>query len=195
MPKKTNHTKPSTDDRLIRVTELTGEVSLLVVRYDGHCDATEPIEASELKYKSLFRVAEDDIVLSNINAVNGAIAVVPANLAGSYVTSEYTVLRAKSLDPRLVQLILRSPECRADLLLLASGIGRHRVRYSGASRTLMPKPKSGTEKAVLRDLDEAKTLFAKANTLQTRATERLTNDLAIDTPAAREILRAFKPPK
>jgi type I restriction enzyme M protein len=183
-------------ERLIRVAEYDDEVRLLSVRYDGTCFAGDAVAASDLKYKTLWRVETDDLVLSNINAVNGAIGVVPAELRGCFVSPEFTVLRARpGVDPRILQLILRSPECRVDLLLLASGIGRHRVTMRGASQTRIPLPLQATTRDVLADLTEARELQERVRELQERATSRLQSDLGVDTPRATELLQAFKPPK
>ena len=48
-----------------------------------------------MQRQELYRVRADDIVISNINAVNGAVAIVPKKLDGAVVTSEFTVCRAK----------------------------------------------------------------------------------------------------
>lgn len=183
-------------DQIKKVSELIGEIRLLGVRYDGSCFAADPIDASDVKYKTLWRVRVNDIVLSNINAVNGAIGVVPEQFAGCYISSEYTVLRVKDgIDPHVFQLLLRSPECRADLLLNASGIGRHRVTLAGVAKTKIPYPDEKLSKELLKDLKEARELEQRARVLFEKTAVRVGKELAVDTPSAHELLRAFKPPK
>src|SRR5205085_1563329 len=91
-------------------------IQVLVVRYEGIAEAGDEILAAEGSYARLYPVSGGDIVISNIAASHGSIAVVPDELDKSVVSSEYTVLKVKDgFDPRVVQLIVRSPEIRADL--------------------------------------------------------------------------------
>lgn len=86
-------------------------VAVMVVRYEGIAEAGEEINPADSSYAKLFPVSAGDIVISNIAASHGSIAVVPDHLDGSVVSSEYTVLTAKEgFDPIVLQLILRSPE-------------------------------------------------------------------------------------
>ncbi|MGH9402669.1 MAG: N-6 DNA methylase [Terriglobia bacterium] len=130
-----------TDENLIVTRDCDDLVKHLRVRYDGFCEEGEEIYASDSKYVRLYRVKTNDIVMSHIGATYGAIAIVPQWLDGCVVTSEYTVFRAKpGMDQRLVWMLVRSPECRADLLMMATGISRNRVHGSEALGIRVPHP-------------------------------------------------------
>ncbi len=62
----------------------------------------ESMDGSQTRYKTLSRVEADDIIVNKIWAQNGSVAVVPKNLAGCFVSSEFPTfvpIREK-LDPR-----------------------------------------------------------------------------------------------
>ena len=184
------------ESALFQTANMDGEVRLLGVRYDGTCFANEPLEAGTLKYKTVWRVRERDVVLSNINAVNGAIGVVQQELDGCFVSPEYTVVRAKDgVDPYVLQAILRTPESRADLLLNASGIGRHRITVESVSNVRIPYPKRELAQKFLADLASAREYSRKSKQLFEHVNQAVSEKLAMDTDSAREILKAFKPPK
>lgn len=86
-------------------------VSVMVVRYEGIAEAGEEINPADSSYARLYPVSAGDVVISNIAASHGSIAVVPDELDGCVVSSEYTVLTPKEgFDPIVLQLILRSPD-------------------------------------------------------------------------------------
>ena len=88
-------------DRIIFTKDSDELVTHLRVRYDGFPEKGEKIFASDSTYNKLYLVKENDIAISNIGAVHGAIAVVPKHLDGLVVTTEYTIFRAKpGFDPR-----------------------------------------------------------------------------------------------
>ncbi len=114
-------------------TSMSSEVvTHLRVRYDGIAESGDEIRAADSNYARLFRVRSGDLVISHINAVHGAVALVPEEFDGFVVTNEYSVCRARpGVDPYLVWALLPSPEIRADLLLTSTGIGRSRVKWEG----------------------------------------------------------------
>lgn len=70
---------------------------LFTVRYDGTAVADRTIlPRTETEYPQLFRVREGELVISNIAATYGSVAVVPPSLDGLVVSKEYTVLRIRS---------------------------------------------------------------------------------------------------
>jgi type I restriction enzyme M protein len=171
-------------------------VTLLSVRYAGIADEGAEIQASESTYSKLFRVSEGDIVVSNINAVHGAVAVVPPGLAGCYVTTEYTVCRAKhGISPRVVWALLRSPEARASLLLLSTGIGRSRVNAESILSLQLPAPSPESASAVAATLEEAEELKKRAEGLRNLAIRDFEETLHVRSDEADAILSAFKPPR
>lgn len=94
---------------------------------------------SDSKYRYLYRVAAGDFVISDINAINGAIAVIPDERDGL--------------------------EARSGLLLLSTGIGRTRIGWDQASapcRHLTPRRRSFSVLTAQRMRNAQRANFGKA---------------------------------
>jgi type I restriction enzyme M protein len=164
----------------------------LRVRYDGFAESGEEVSDSS---EAMFRVRAGDIVISHINAVHGAIAVVPEELDGSAVTSEFTVCRPKNgIDPRLVWSLLRSPEARADFLITATGIGRTRVKTEQAKKIDLPTVDEAIATPLVQALRRAEELEREARKLRQEARIKFEAEFDLANERAREIIAAFKPP-
>lgn len=167
----------------------------LKVRYDGFAEPGDEKQAAEGQV-SLYYVHTDNIAISNINVVNGAVAVVPASLDGAVVTNEYTICRAKAgIDPRVIWMLLRSPEMRANLLILATGIGRTRVRWEQVATLRVPQPAANVANTVTTALAQAEALEAQAAKLRSSAQQQIESPLNLNNDDAKRILAAFKPPQ
>ena len=172
------------------------QVQVLVVRYEGVAEAGEEILPSEGSYARLYPIRAGDIVISNIAASHGSIAVVPEELDGYVVSSEYTVLSARpSFDPQILQLIIRSPEVRADLLLSASGANRTRTRWDLMSDLMIPYPSPSTVAAVKQLIDAWPQRSANPPWNLKRRGRRSRLSLLLRSDVADTILAAFRPPK
>jgi type I restriction enzyme M protein len=137
-----------------------------------------------------------DIVISNIGATYGSCAIVPTELDGCVVTTEFTVIRAKEgIDPYMVWILLRSPEARANLLLLATGISRTRVRWENLVELELPIPPNRLVEEVVNNLSNADKLEREAANARKQAKVKLENELYLNDVEAVDILMAFKPPK
>ena len=169
---------------------------LLTVRYDGTAAAgAEVVPSAGVSYARMFRVSEGDIVISNIAACLGGVAVVDENLAGSLVSKEYTVLQtAPGRDPRVVWAVLRSPRFQAEMLLRSSGANRTRVRWPDIAGIAFPYPDDQTAGRVARHLGEADKARRQAQTALRQAVETLQDALGLDTERALAVLDAFKAP-
>jgi len=171
-------------------------VRVMVVRYEGIAEAGEEIFPAEGSYAKLYPVRTGDIVISNIAASHGSIAVVPPELDGSVVSNEYTVL--KPLDGRdsvAIQLVLRSPEVRSDILLSASGANRTRTRWKLIKDLRVPYPDDGLLKQMRKHNDEADAAKRKALSQRELARTTLERGLLLRSEEAETVLAAFKPPK
>ena len=195
-------TKESVDDAELADHELidpltsSEEVTFLRVRYDGFAEAGESVPAASTNYRVLRRIRENDLVVSNINAVHGAFAVVPANLDGLVVSPEYTVCRAlNGVDPRLLWMLLRTPESRSDLLLLATGIGRTRIVWENLKQLQLPLPEENLADEAVRAIRDAERKEAEAVALRESITRKFESCLGMDNQESRDILEAFRPPK
>lgn len=171
-------------------------VTYLRVRYDGFAEAGDDIIASDTQYTRLFRIREGDIVISNIAASYGSVAVVPKELDRCVVTTEYTVLRAKeNISPLVIWMLLRSPEIRADMLLLATGANRTRVSWETMKNLNLPRPALENAEAVAQILKEAERAERHALNLREQGKKMLESSLELDNEESQAILRAFKPPR
>jgi type I restriction enzyme, S subunit len=70
----------------------------------------ESIDGGGTQYKTLSRVEADDIVVNKIWARNGSVAVIPKNLAGCYVSSEFPTFKPipDELEPRWFHWITKT---------------------------------------------------------------------------------------
>lgn len=172
-------------------------VQLFTVKYDGTAAPERVIlPRTDTEYAELYRVRTGELVISNIAATYGSVAVVPPELEGLVVSKEYTVLEAKpGYDVRVIWAILRSPEIRAEFLLRTTGANRTRIRWSDIRDIAFPYPDAATEATFIRHMQEAEAARAKAREESAAATAGLTNALSFQQDAANLILDAFKPPR
>ena len=170
---------------------------LFTVRYDGTAAPDRIIfPRTETEYPHLFRVRSGELVISNIAATYGSVAVVPPHLDGLVVSKEYTVLRVRpGYDARVVWAVLRSPEIRAELLLRTTGANRTRVQWSDIREIALPYPDEPTVAVFVGHIEKAEAARAKALEEAASATRELNDALSLDHEDARLILDAFKPPK
>lgn len=184
------------NERMLETADSEELVTLLSIKYAGFAEAGAEIRAADSTYSRLYRVTEDDIVISNINAVHGAVAIVPGDLAGCYVTPEYTVCRAKKgVSPLVVWALLRSPEARANLLLLSTGIGRSRISAEAVLSLALPKPTPEAAESVAASLKLADDLEQQLFALRADAIRQFETALGITSSEALAIMAAFKPPR
>lgn len=171
-------------------------VRVLVVRYEGSADASDEIYPADGSYAKLYPVRAGDVVISNIAASHGSIAVVPEELDGSVVSSEYTVLEPLAgVDPNVVQLVLRSPEVRSEILLSASGANRTRTRWSSLKGIMVPYPDKEIVEAVNAFTSQAEEAARVAEEARNAARLTVESALLLTSDEADTILAAFKPPK
>ena len=189
--------KAFTGDDVIECQLHEEHEQLLTVRYDGTAAANRIIfPRTETEYPQLFRVRGGDLVISNIAATYGSVAVVPPHLGGLLVSKEYTVLKVKpGYDARVVWAILRSPEIRAELLLRTTGANRTRVQWSDVREIAFPYPDEPTVAVFVGHIEGAEAARAKALEEAASATKELNDALSLDHEDAHLILDAFKPPK
>jgi type I restriction enzyme M protein len=141
-------------------------------------------------------VRPGDIVVSHINAVHGAVAIVDDEHAGTVVTTEYSVCRVREgFDPVIVWQLLRSPEVRADLLLSSTGIGRSRVGWENIAELRLPIVSADLVEEVAGQLRRADMLRREAAAAAQAASTQLAQALNLDNGDARALLAAFKPPR
>jgi type I restriction enzyme M protein len=178
-------------------TETSDElVTYLRITYTGYAEAGGEIAASDTEYSHLYRVRAGDIIISNIAATYGSIGIVPPALDGCVIASEYTALRAlEGVSPVTVWLLLRSPEARAEMLLLATGISRNRVKWERLKTLKLPKPNAAIVKKIVSLTEDADKAERLAEQYRDKARDSIEEALQLRGEEAHHILRAFKPPK
>jgi type I restriction enzyme M protein len=183
-------------DREIDTSEVDDLVTYLRVRYDGFCEAGEEVSTTDLTSQTLTRVQAGDLVFSHINAIHGAVAVVPEKFDGLVVTSEYTVCRPSTdLEANVVWALVRSPESRAEMLLLATGIGRTRVRWSELKKLQLPVPDKSVRRRIDTAVQRANDAEAEMRRLRSEANRTAAIEMLLDSDRSRSIIAAFKPPR
>lgn len=181
---------------IVDVAESEELVTYLRVRYDGFTEAGDEVWTSDIPARRLYRVRAGDLVISHINAVHGAVGVVPDEHDGLVVTSEYSVFKSvDNVDPRLIWTVLRSPEIRAEMLISATGIGRTRITWEQVSALVVPIPDMKLRNEIVSGIAEAESDERRARTGRAATTSHAEKELLLDSTAAREILAAFRPPR
>lgn len=171
--------------------------TFLRISYEGRAERGEQALGKEISYNKVGRTAVGDIVVSNINAVNRAICVVPEGMDDLLVSSEYTVLRLKDdsdADPLYLWSVLRSAAVIAEWMSGSSGVGRHRVEWSVLCKQKVPLLTPAKQRKIGDLFREAHKFEAQIAELRKRATAGL-RDLDLDGDAARDRLTRAKPPK
>lgn len=179
-----------------RSAPVNDQVCLARVRYDGIVEKGDAIFTVDSSSTTLYRLHEHDLVLSNINAVNGAIGIVPKELDGLVVTSEYTVLRpAPGMDESALWTLLRSPVARADMILLSTGIGRTRIAWQQIKELKLPVidgEQVGKLSQIINELFDAD---RRKRELLGKLQGFITDSVPMSDNEANQILAAFKPPR
>lgn len=184
-----------TSDNIV-TRESDDPVTVLVVRYEGIAESGDEMNPADSSYAKLYPVYAGDIVISNIAASHGSIAVVPDHLDGCVVSSEYTVLRAlPDFDPIVLQMILRSPEIRSDILLSSSGANRTRTRWELIRDLHAPYPSAELVTQIREMAERAEVAKREAAQLIHDARSSIQSQLLLETVDAEMVLAAFKPPK
>lgn len=183
-------------DREIDTSQSDELVTYLRVRYDGFCEAGDEVSTTDIAKQTLTRVARGDIVFSHINAIHGAVAVVPDEFDGLVVTSEYTVCHpSDDLKASVIWALVRSPEARAEMLLLATGIGRTRVRWGELKKLRLPVPEQDVRDRIEDAVKRANKAEDDMRSLRVEASQTAATEMLLDSERSRRIIAAFKPPR
>ena len=171
-------------------------ITNLRVRYDGFAEAGDEVWVTAQQARRLTKVKAGDIAISHINAVHGAVAVVPEELQGLVVTSEYTLCRPiGGFEAHTVWSLLRTPEARADLLLLATGIGRTRIHWEEARMLRLPKPTPDVAAHIEQGMRDASLAEKRADELKAQVQSVVSAELSLTSKRALDIIAAFRPPR
>lgn len=188
---------PVTDGQLKPNATPDTTFTFLRVRYDGVAEEGETRLGREITYTQVQRAAENDLVVSNIATVMGAVCVLPKELTHTLISSEFTIMRLK--DKRFTAWFLwgflRSPEVRARLLSQATGISRHRVSWDFLKDIPVPLVSDELQEDTGYKYSHAVLAVREAEKLRYDADSALNQQLDLNNNWALKRLKAAKPPK
>ncbi len=152
---------------------------------------------NELTYKYVQHPRANDLVVSNIAAVYGSVAVIPPVLEHVIISSEFTIMRLKNpyFDPWFLWGFLRSAEVKARLLSRSTGMNRHRVDWEMLKEIPVPLVDEGIQQQIGEQFKESVEYLRRAHTVRNEAADNLNNLLDLENEWAVQRLKAAKPPK
>jgi type I restriction enzyme M protein len=120
----------------------------ITIQYHGRgAVIRDSVRGSEIGTRRQKRVAEGDLVVSKIDARNGALALIPGELDGAIVTSDFPIFRPKAtdqIDPRLFSYYLQYGPY-ADILKREAQGTTNRLRVSADDIRSLPVPHPSQE--------------------------------------------------
>jgi type I restriction enzyme M protein len=131
------------------------------VHFDGSASSKGRLKT---RYPELLKVRTGDIVMSRIDILDGAVAIIPPHLDNCFVSKEFFVLKVHRpvIDAIFLWLLLRSKY----FLTLARGYstgvtGRHRVKWVQLSTIDIPVPDVETQKRLVKHIKRVFSLQSK----------------------------------
>ncbi|MGH6817055.1 MAG: hypothetical protein ACREC6_15265 [Hyphomicrobiaceae bacterium] len=139
----------------VSVNGMFGDWSPITVHLDGEISVRD----RSTPYKgAMFAAYPGDVVFSKIDARNGAIGVLPAEIVKAVVTSEFPVFvsNPEKLDSHFVKLVLRTGGFLAALRSKATGTsGRKRIKPEAFLDLRIPLPSLDQQRAIVETYDAA----------------------------------------
>ena len=124
----------------------------------------ETIDGSETKYPVFYRVQKDDIIVNKIWARNGSVAVVTADLDGSFGSAEFPTYEADrtALLPGWFAWFTKTPELWAQCDSLSRGTsGQNRLRPERFLNVRLPLPPLDEQHRIVAKLDKVAALVGE----------------------------------
>jgi type I restriction enzyme M protein len=171
--------------------------TFLEVSYEGEPRRGDVKFGDDIGYSTVRTAEGGDIVISHINAVNGAICVLPKEMDDVVISKEYSILRVKDdadVDPLYLRILLRSPEFRAMLLSRSSGGGRHRVDWDALRDLQIPMIPLDEQQEYADDIRKADEMREEAERMEEEAVVEAEDDLGLRNEKAIDRLDAAGPP-
>ena len=130
----------------------------------------ESILGSETSYTRFVRLHTNQFVVSKLNGWEGAVDVVPPELDGCHVSSEYPAfsIDPQQADPDYVRWIARWPAFWDRLIPRGSMVRRKRVQPSQLLEVSIPLPPIEEQRDVVARLDQVRSASARATELSAR---------------------------
>lgn len=137
--------------------------------WGGGAYERESIDGSQTQYRTLSRVDADDIVVNKIWARNGSVAVVPKELAGGYVSSEFPtfVPVREILEPRWFHWLTKTADFWAQCDEKSQGTsGKNRIRPERFLEIEIPLPPLTEQHRIVARIEELIVNIAKVRNLK-----------------------------
>jgi len=135
----------------------------------------EPVDGAETRYKVLYRVDKDDIIVNKIWARNGSVAVVPAELAGCYASGEFPIFIAdrNRLEPRWFHWITKTRFFWQQCDNKSHGTsGKNRIRPERFLEIEIPLPLLAEQRRIVARIEELAAKVEVARALRQQAVAR-----------------------
>ena len=150
----------------VQVDGQLGDWQAITIKFSGQ---VLPRERDQVFKGAMFAAYPGDLAFSKIDARNGAVGLIPANIPKAVVTSEYPVFtpKADKLRADYLHHLLRADHFKADLQRRASGTsGRKRVTPEGFLSLEVPVPTLDEQDALIATYTSA---LARASQLEQEA--------------------------
>ena len=128
----------------------------------------ETVDGSETRYPVFYRVQKDDIIVNKIWARNGSVAVVTANLDGSFGSAEFPTYEVDRtvLLPGWFAWFTKTPELWAQCDNLSRGTsGQNRLRPERFLDVHLPLPPLNEQQRIVAKLDKVAGLVGEAKAI------------------------------
>ncbi len=148
--------------RRVHIMDDESYTRILTKLYRYGIAVKDVVPGSQIASKEMYRTKSGDFLFSKINIRKGAFGVLPPNLAGSVVTSEHPILRAKDdvLHVHYLAYYLKQPHTWERFKVHAKGFsGKERVKLREFLSVPIPLPPLSEQRAiahVLRTVQRAK---------------------------------------
>ena len=132
----------------------------------------ESIDGSQTQYKTLSRTEVNDIVVNKIWARNGSVTVIPPNLAGCYVSSEFPTFIpiSKKLEPRWFYWFTKTKLCWQQCDQKSQGTsGKNRIRPEKFLEIEIPLPPLEEQRRVVARVEELAGKIEEVRSLRQQA--------------------------
>jgi type I restriction enzyme M protein len=175
--------------------EPDAEFRLLKVTYDGQCEIESIKLGRAIKAPKMYRVQAGQIIFSAIRATDGAIGIVPEELAGGLVSADsyYVFSGGTPEDTAYLWAVLRSHEIRADMQSLSPGSGRYTTSWPEVGIVELPWLPDAERKRIGGGLLAAWEAERQVTRERAAALAQL-DTLGIESEASKKRWRASKAP-
>ncbi len=178
--------------------EADGVYPLVKVTYEGEVLDGEVLKGEDCSYSKLFQLHEWDILISNMGVGRGAVSIVPPHHSMKFVSSEYTILCAKSKTEAVFYVnILRSEEILADILACTTGMNRGRIKWNTIAQVEVPIcDKDDNElKSLVDDIEQFWLLYTNYSKRKRRHESTISEKYGIEGEDSHIRWLGFKPPE